>query len=213
MFSSTAELVDALADLSKRNAARDELVRLGAQATPFLLHAADAPKNPEHYKTILRTLLLIRDPHAQELFRRALASGDEEVRALGARGLYLAKAPEALSALQATINDSPDPLHWEQTPAVQSLIEMGTAVLPTVFALMDSSNETKRRRAQYVLATVVLQDINQRLQPRPLTNQAIQEWERLHQANGSYEWNGTESARKISIELWKRWFAELDSHS
>jgi hypothetical protein len=209
MSAPITELVDALADVSKRNAARDELVRLGSQATPFLLKAADAPKNPEHYKTILRMLLLIRDPQAQDLFRQALASSDADERALGGRGLYLINAPDALSALEQTINDSPDPLHWEHTPTVQSLIEMGMAALPTVFALMDSGNESSRRRAQYVLATVVLQDVTRRLQPKSFTNEALQEWERLHKANGSYEWNETDSVRTSSIEQWKRWYAGL----
>jgi hypothetical protein len=211
MSQSTAELVDQLADVERRNAAREQLVSLGAQATPFLLRAAATPRNPEHSKTILRTLLLIRDSQAQHLFRQALASDDAEVRALGARGLYLVKAPDALSGLRETINDSPDPLHWERTPAADSLIEMGSAALPTVFVLMDSPNEETRRRAQYVLATVVLRDITLRLQPRPLTGGALQELEHLQHANGSYQWDGNESARKSSVELWKRWYAGLHS--
>lgn len=213
MSTSITDLIDQLADVTMRNAAREELVRRGTEVTPILLRAADASKNPEHYKTILRTLLLIKDPQAASLFRHALISDDEEVRAIAARGLHLLRTPDALNALQATINDSPDPAYWEQTAAVQSLIELGTSALPTVFVLMDSTNENTRRRAQHVLASVVLQDITRRMQPRPLTNQALQEWEHLQRANGSYQWNADASARTSSIELWKRWYAKLTSNN
>ena len=213
MPSPIAELIEQLADVTTRNAAGDQLVKRGGEAMPPLLRAAEAPKNLEHYKTILRMLLQIKDPQADAVLRQALASDDEEVRALGARGLHLLKTPDALQALQATINDSPDPLHWEQTPAVQSLVELGISALPTVFVLMNSANENTRRRAQYVLASVVLRDTNQRLQPRPLTNQALQDWEKLQQANGSYQWNETESARRSSIDLWKHWYAKLSPNN
>jgi hypothetical protein len=205
MFSSTQELVDQLADVAHRNAAREELVRSGVEATPFLLRAA--PKDDEHYKTILRTLLQIRDPHAAEGFRRALKNADEEIRAIGARGLYLVNAPDALSALQATINDCPDPLHYEQTPAVQSFIELGRAGLPAVFMLMDSSDEQIRRRGYYVLVHVVLQEIHRQLESRHSVQAAQQEWQNLQNANGSYQWDAPESLRRSSLELWKRWYA------
>src|SRR5262249_33285817 len=134
MPASAAELVTDLADVQKRNAARDDLVKLGEPAIPALLNAGAAPLNTQHYKTILRTLLLMKDPivnntRVQELFRRALTSDDEELRAIGARGLHLAKAPDMLQALQATLNDAPDPLHFEQTPSVLSLFELGMNAL------------------------------------------------------------------------------------
>ena len=210
MSSSIAELIDQLAEPGTRNSARDELIRLGSDATPFLLRAAKRARNPEHYITILRTLLLTRDQRSQELFRQALTSNDEDVRAVGARGLHLLNAPDALRALQATINDSPDPLHWDRTPAVQSLIESGLAALPATFVLMESASDNTRRRAQYVLASIVLDNITRRLQPRPLTDDALRQWEELERRNGSYQWSAPESARKSSVELWKRWSEGLD---
>ncbi len=204
MSSSTQELVDQLADVAHRNTAREELVKSGVEATPFLLRAV--PKDNTHYKTILRTLLQIRDPRAAEAFRRALENPEQEIRAIGARGLYLVNAPDTLSALQATINDSPDPLHYTQTPSVQSLIEFGRAALPGVFALMGSSDEQTRRRAYYVLASIVLQEITRRLQSRGAAHEAQQEWQDLQRANGSYQWDAPESLRQPSLELWKRWY-------
>jgi hypothetical protein len=209
MPASIVELVEQLADAKSRISARDKLVELGAQATPALLSAAKSPRDIQHYKAVLRTLLLIKDSRTENLFRQILRSDDQEIRAIGARGLHLLKAPDALKALQSTINDSPDPLHFEQTPAVQSLLDLGAAALPTVLVLMDSVNERTRQRAQYVLTSVVLRDISQRLQPRPLTSDALTAWEELRQANGSYQWDGPESLRKASIDLWKLWLARF----
>jgi len=207
MHISIVELVEQLADVKKRNAARDELVKLGDQPTAALLSAAKSPRDIQQYKAVLRTLLLIKDAQTEDLFRQALRSDDQEIRAIGARGLHLLKASDALNALQVTINDSPDPLHFEQTPAVQSILELGTTALPTVLTLMESADERTRQRAQYVLAGVVLRDITQRLLPRPLTNDAQAAWEDLRQANGSYQWDGPESMRRASIDLWKLWLA------
>lgn len=216
MPASAAELVMHLADVQKRNAARDDLVKLGEAAIPALLNAAAAPLNIPHYKTILRTLLLmkdrlIKDASAEGLFRRALESDDEEIRAIGARGLHLVKAPDAMKALQATLNDAPQPFNFEQTPAVLSFIELGMDALPTVLALMESPDDRTRRRAWFVLASVVLKDINQRLRPRPLTSDAQTAWEELRRANGSYQWDAPESDRKASVSLWKQWLERNDS--
>ncbi len=210
MSTSTEQLVQQLGDATQRDAAHLELVRLGAKAVPVLLRAADLPQNVLHYQTILRTLLLIEDPRTEDLFRRAVASNDPEIRAIGARGLHRLKAPDALNVLQATLNDAPDPLHFVQTPAVHSLIELGLAALPTVFILMESADESTRQRAQHVLASVVLRDITQRLQPRPLTSDAQTAWETLRQANGSYQWDGPEAARMASVVRWKQWFGKTN---
>lgn len=208
---STAELAQQLADMNKRNRARDELVKRGAQATPVLLNLAGTTQDIRHYKTILRTLLRIQDPRSEPEFRRALASGDEEIRVLGARGLHLLNAPDAFQALQVTINDCPDPLHFERTPAVDSLVERGLAALPTVFGLMESDRERSRQRGQYVLVSIVLANITQLIKPKPLPSVAQKVWEDLRQANGSYQWDAPESSRSASVRSWKRWWATLPS--
>ena len=213
MSTSATELVRQLADAKGRNAACEELAKLGAEAVPALLDAAATPISPPHYRAILQTLSMIRDPRAESLFRQSLSSDDPEARAIGARGLFLLNAPDALSALQHTINDAPDMLHFEQTPAVRSLVESGMAALPTVFTLMESGDAQTRQRAQYVLASIVLSDITQRLQPRPLTNDALAAWEKLQQQNGSYRWDAPESARATSIDLWKQWLRDQPGES
>jgi HEAT repeat protein len=204
--SSTQALVQQLSDLAQADSASKKLVELGTGAVPALLRAAEFPQNGSHYQSILRALLTIEDPRTEGLFRRALASNDPQIRAIGARGLHRLKAADALNALEVVINDAPDPLHSVQTPAVQSLIESGMTALPTVFTLLKSADENSRQRAQHVLAAVVLRDITQRLQPRPLTSDAQVAWEKLSKANGSYRWDAPEAARSASVALWEQWF-------
>ena len=208
MSASVTQLVGQLADVKSRNDARRELLKLGSEAVPAMLNAAAAPASPQHRRAILETLSALNDPRAESLFRQSLASDDPEARAIGARGLFLLKAPDALNALQLTINDAPDLLHFEQTLAVRSLVELGMPALPTVLKLMESTDGQIRQRAQYVLASIVLNDITQRLQPRPLTSDALSAWEKLQQQNGSYRWDAPESARAASIDLWKRWLQD-----
>jgi len=205
MSTSAAELVRQLADVKERDAAHQELVKLGSKAVPALLQAAAAPAGLPHDRAILDTLSELKDFRAEPLFRQALSSDDPETRAIGARGLFLLKAPNALDAIRIAINDAPDPLHFEQTPAVRSLVEAGMVALPMVFTLMESSDEQTRQRAQYVLASVVLQDITRQVQPRPLTSDAMSAWEKLRQENGFYQWDAPEVKRAASIDLWKRW--------
>jgi len=204
---STEELIRQLADSERREAAERELVRRGHEAIPALTQAVALPQAPPHQAAILRTLLAIADPRSEDTFRRAVASSDPEIRSIGAQGLHRLGAPDSLAALQLAINDAPDPLHFALTAAVQSLIGMGMAALPTIFTLMESPEERTRQRAQYALAAIVLRNITQQLQPRPLTSDAQAAWERLRQANGSYDWDGPEDARRASIARWRRWFS------
>jgi len=204
---STEELIRQLAETERRAAAERELVRRGHNVVPVLTQAA--AQMPPHQAAILRTLLAIADPRSEDIFRRAVASSDPDIRSIGAQGLRRLGAPDALAALQLTINDAPDPLRFVQTPAVQSLIEMGMPAIPTIFTLMESPDERTRQRAQHALAAVVLRNIVQQLQPRPLTSDAQAAWERLRTANGSYQWDSPGDARRASLVLWRRWFDEM----
>jgi HEAT repeat protein len=212
MSTSVTELVGQLADVKLRNDAWRQLLKLGPESAPTLLDAATRATPPQ-YRAILDILSELKDPRAEGLFRQALASDDPETRAIGARGLYRLNTPDAMDALRLAFNDAPDPLHFEHTLAVRSLIESGMAALPTVFLLMESAEAPTRERAQYALAAIVLRDITQQLQPRPLTSDALSAWEKLQQQNGSYRWDAPEPARRASVDLWKQWLQDQPGHS
>jgi HEAT repeat protein len=139
----------------------------------------------------------MRDPQSLETFRSALHDSDEEVRAIGARGLFLLGEEDAIQALLSTFNDAPDPL------AVESLIELGLAGLSALLPLLNDPDPLTRQRGQHVLATVTYRLLEKELQPRPLTNELRSAWETLWQKNGNYRWDAPADQRAASIERWR----------
>jgi hypothetical protein len=149
-----------------------------------------------------------RDPDAAGLFRQAVESGDEELRALGAKGLYELGEPDALPALIAAINDAPDRLHIEMTPAVHALSEMGLAAIPSILPLLESGEERTRQRAQKALELITRKLLAGAMPQRPLSQEAGAAWSALWRENGSYDWNAPEPARRASIDRWRSWIEE-----
>jgi HEAT repeat protein len=207
MATTTHTLIEQLAEVGRRNAAREVLVKRGARAAAALLARLEQPTQPAHRKAILRTLLAVRYPPSIDLFRRLLSDADAEVRAIGARGLFLLGAEDAFQALVSTLHDDPNPLHIELTPAVESLIELGLIGLPALLPLLNDAEPLTRQRAQHVLATVTYRLLENELQPRPLTNVARSAWETLWQQNGNYQWDGPADQRAASIKRWQAWLA------
>jgi HEAT repeat protein len=208
---SIEELVQRLAVAQGRNAAQQALIQLGSSAVAPLLEAAGRSHDVSEQKAILRTLVAIADPRAADLFRRSLKSGDPDIRALAGHGLYCVKATDAINALQLTINDAPDPLHFLQTPSLQALVEIGRPALATIFTLMESSDALTRQRAQHGLAGIVLNEITRMQKPRPLTSDAQSAWQRICEQNGSYDWNADAKQRAASIALWREWYLQMES--
>src|SRR3954453_4329678 len=75
-------------------------------------------------------------------------SPDENVRAEAAAALHRMGHPRALEACLRTLNDAPDPLHADRTPAVQCLIEIGTPALAPLIDLLASDDRNTRMHAE-----------------------------------------------------------------
>jgi len=60
-----------------------------------------------------------------------------------------------LEALLAAIDDDPDPLHLDMTPAVRALGELGGRAVPPLLELLLSDSEETRLHAQRALELVV----------------------------------------------------------
>jgi hypothetical protein len=90
-----------------------------------------------------------------EALRKALDDPDERVRAEAAVGLAELGDPEALDALIRTIDDAPDPLHLDMTPAVGALGAFGPEALPRLLDLLDSPERLTRLHAQRALELAV----------------------------------------------------------
>ena len=73
-----------------------------------------------------------------------LDNPDKNVRARAAMELHRLGHPRALEACLRTLNDAPDPLHADRTPAVRCLIEIGEpALLPLVERLASEDGHTR----------------------------------------------------------------------
>jgi HEAT repeat protein len=188
------KLIDELANLQTQNAASDALVKEGAKAVPGLLKRLIATIALDHRKAIFRVLLSIKDPRTEDPFRATLKSNDEDLRAMAARGLHALGAPDALSAAIATINDSPDMLHADLTPAVYTLAEIGLPAIPDVLNLLNSDDRFTRMHAQRALERIT----------RARRTQS--DWQALWEQNGAYNFDAPADQRARSIEAWRRWY-------
>jgi hypothetical protein len=77
-----------------------------------------------------------------------LDSSDQNVRAKAAEALHRIDHPRALEACLRTLNDAPDPLHADRTPAVQCLIGIGEPALPPLVELLESDDGDTRMHAE-----------------------------------------------------------------
>ncbi len=188
------KLIDELADLQTRNDASAALVEQGANAVPALLKRLIATIALDHRKAIFRILLSIKDPRTEDTFRAALKSNDEDLRAMSARGLHVLGTPDALDAAIATINDSPDMLHADRTPAVDTLAEIGLPAIPDVLNLLNSDDRFTRMHAQRALERITL------------ANRSRADWQALWEQNGAYNFDAPADQRAHSIEAWRRWY-------
>lgn len=112
---------------------------------------------------------------------------------------------EEIERLVQAIDDRPDPLHGDRTPAVEALIDRGLAVLPYLLPLLESGGDQTRLRAQRVLEGITHQWVRERTAARPLTRDDTHEWNRLWQANGGYDWSAPQAARAAAVKLWSAW--------
>jgi hypothetical protein len=205
MTTPNSPLIQQLADKQTRNSARDELLKRGASAVEEVLSKLDEDIELDYRKTILRVLLEIKDPRAENMFRASLSSEDEDIRAIGARGLFSLGAEDALEACLSTINDAPDMLHFDVTSSVVALSEMGIPALQGVLPLLDSVDARTRQRAQKVFELATFNEVSRVVKPRPLSDEARAVWMALWQENGSYRWDAPEELRKTAVKLWEEW--------
>jgi hypothetical protein len=113
-----------------------------------------------------------------------------------------------VAALFARLNDDPDHLHSDYTPAVHELIRVGRPAIPPALDLMLSEHRSTRLRAQRVLEGVVLIEhgfVFGHGWTRPDGEDAFRAfWKRL----GDLGWDDSTEARRDSIDKWRVWLAD-----
>ena len=120
----------------------------------------------------------------------------------------------SVAELTRHINDNPDILHGERTPAVTKLIAIGRPSLKYgALELLLSDDESTRIRAWTVLEDIVSTELGYcdfKKSPEE-RHKAGDKFRQLLDTNGLYERDDvSEGARRASYEKWKRWLGATD---
>jgi hypothetical protein len=113
-----------------------------------------------------------------------------------------------VAALYARLNDNPDLLHFDYTPAVHELIAIGRPAIAPALDLMLSENATTRLHAVTVLEGVTMREhgwVPGQEWARP---GGLEAWHQFWQRLGNLSDTGTKEERSASIAKWRDWLAE-----
>ncbi len=191
------------ADIDTRNDGVAAAVAAGAAAVPVLLalsREAGAARAPAMY-----ALAELADPRARDTFVAGLSDANEAVRAQAARGLARIGDPQGIEACLNALNDDPDPLHNDQTPAVQALGALGLRAVPGLLERMGSDDALTRLRAQRAFELVLGRRhgfVPGQGFDTPAGEAAMRaEW----QAQGDYDHGAPPARRTQAIAQWRQW--------
>ena len=140
----------------------------------------------------------------------ALQDQDEYVRAYAAQGLARIKHPNALEATLKTLNDAPDELHLDMTPAVDTLGDMGIVAVPALLDLLMSEESITRLHAQQALEQIL--SFRHGFQPgqgfpTPEDEAAtLTEW----RENGNYDYTADVDKRANAVAKWRKWLSAME---
>jgi hypothetical protein len=107
--------------------------------------------------------------------------------------------------LLAVINEAPDPLHLDITPAVRELSERGLEAVPGLLTLMLDSDSMTRLHAQRALEGVVNRRHGFRAGAGFSAKADEKEARDLWRINGGYDFEASDSSRTVSVERWREW--------
>ena len=190
-------------DVSTQNDGVSAAIGLGAAAVPVLLALLDEPGIAR--AQVLYALAEIADARARQAYAAGLVDADEKVRAQSARGLARIGDPSAVDACLSALNDDPDPLHSDQTPAVQALGALGLAAVPGLLDRMNAADDMTRLRAQRAFELVLGRRHGfqpGRGFPSPQAEAAMRaEWS----AHGNYAYDASAARRGKAIQKWRQW--------
>ena len=141
---------------------------------------------------------------------RERASGKET--AVKSDGGAQSKGDDEIQSLVRKLPMEPeDPLHFDVTPSVLRLGELGLPAAVAILPLLDSDDETTRGRAERVLAEVVDRRLGW-LPNRGFLDPFVgQEKMRvIREGNGSYHFSAPVDKRRKSVALWRKWLATAE---
>ena len=112
------------------------------------------------------------------------------------------------------LNENPDLLHYDITPAVYELVSLGRPALRygVLEALLSPDYDT-RQRAENVVDRIVLTELGYFDTHRSLAERqwADEQGKKIWLANGNYDCGAPEELRRASYEKWVLWLHRTDS--
>ena len=113
----------------------------------------------------------------------------------------------------AAINDNPDSLHPDYTPAVHKLSGCGLAAAMAILPLLSSLKEPERLRAQRILEGVIKRRFGWKPAKGFPNYEAEQSYEAMLLLNGNYQATASEENRRQAIDKWNHWLSQnKDEH-
>jgi len=121
----------------------------------------------------------------------------------------LSHQKKLIDSLIATINDNYDMLHYDMTPSVYRLSEMGFPALIAVLPLLNNPNTDTRMHAQHVTEGVAMQFYGFVSGQGFTSHPEGEEKSRVLFKSIGYDWNDTIIAhREMAIKKWVKWILE-----
>lgn len=195
-------------DALVQNQGVETLIAIGAQAIPGL-QSLLKDERPDVRSQAMYTMAQIAAPEAAQAFQAGLHDPDERVRAYAALGLARINHPDALAASLLTINDAPDLLHLDMTPAVQAIGEMGIKAATSLLELLMSDDVETRLHAQRALELIVSRLYGFRPGqgfPTPEADIQVKDSWRDH---GNYDYAANAASRAVAVSNLRDWLRTL----
>jgi hypothetical protein len=118
-----------------------------------------------------------------------------------------------LADLVRNIDASPDRLHFDVTPAVLQLTELGLPAAKAVLELLNAPDVLTRQRAQRVVEGIVMRRHGwQPGQGYPEPHGGQQRVKSVIESNGSYRADAPPEFRRQAIAKWRQWI-ESEEHA
>jgi hypothetical protein len=129
---------------------------------------------------------------------------------LGCTPSAVAKEPQMkdeIAKLIAKIDDDPDILHTDYTPAVHKLIKIGKPAIDPVLDLMLASDKLTRLRAQRVLEGITMKTFGFVVGQGWTKDKGEMMFKEFWTKLGDLNWEADAEMRKNAVKKWREWLS------